>query len=73
MPTGVIRHTQKDPARRSKVFTALCSQHFVTLFIYPNAFLFGHIENEETFHAIRIKLTGKLRECIIICGEEMQI
>ena len=31
------------------------------------------MENEETFHAIRIKVTGKWRECITVCGEKMQI
>lgn len=68
-PTGVIRHTQKEDPTRSnkKVFTALSN------FIYPDAILFRQIENEETFQAIRIKLTGKLREHIIIRGEKMQI
>lgn len=66
MPTGLIRHTQKDPAKSNKkLFTALYN------FIYPDATLFRQIE--EIFHAIRIKLMGKWRECIITCSKKMQM
>jgi len=69
VPTGVIRHTQKEVQEVTKK----CLLHFITFFIfYPDTILFRQIENEKTFYAIRVKPAGRWRECIITCGEKMQ-
>lgn len=63
MPTGLIRHTQKeDPARSNKkLFTAP-----ITLFTQMQLYL-------DKLKRYVIKLMGEWRECIIMCSKKMQM